>query len=157
MYSFVLLMMGGGTAWWNPTAQTRPVLDHIFLCLRTHASPHICHNSASSVLAVRISCPPYSSVCVQKATRRLEMLVNIHNRLRYFLTNNIFLLQVMYRYVHMIFIVKCVIITRFFVACAALWWKSITFIVLSSLESIHYTVRYRYCIFYCCIISWVLG
>jgi len=29
-------------------------------------------------------------------------------------------LQVMYRYVRMIFIVKCVTITRFFIACAAL-------------------------------------
>jgi len=30
-----------------------------------------------------------------------------------FLTNKIFLLEVVYRYVHMIFIVKCVTITRF--------------------------------------------
>ena len=28
----------------------------IFLCPRTHASPQTCHHSASSVLAVRISC-----------------------------------------------------------------------------------------------------
>jgi len=47
-------------------------------------------------------------------------LVNTHNRLRHFLTNKIFLLQVMYRYVHIIFIVKCVTITHFFMACAAL-------------------------------------
>ena len=39
--------------------------------------------------------------------------MNTHNRLRYFLTNNIFLLQVMYRYVRIIFIVKCVIVTHF--------------------------------------------
>jgi len=50
----------------------------------------------------------------------MEKSVNTHNRLRYFLTNKIFLLQVMYRYVHMIFIVKCVPITRFFTAYAAI-------------------------------------
>jgi len=50
----------------------------------------------------------------------MEKLVNTHNRLRYFLTNKIFVLQVMYRYVHMIFIVKCVTITRFIIAYAAL-------------------------------------
>ena len=40
--------------------------------------------------------------------------MNTHNRLRYFLTNKTDLVQVMYRYVHMIFIVKYIIITRFF-------------------------------------------
>jgi len=39
--------------------------------------------------------------------------------LRYFLTNKISLLQIMYRYVHMIFIVKCVTVTHFFIAYAA--------------------------------------
>jgi len=46
--------------------------------------------------------------------------VNTHNRLRYFLTNKIFLLEVMYRYVCMIFIVNCVKITRFSIDYAAL-------------------------------------
>jgi hypothetical protein len=46
-----------------------------------------------------------------------------------------------------IFVVKCIIITRFFIACAALWWKSMIFIVLSSLETVHDTVQYRCCIF----------
>jgi hypothetical protein len=50
---------------------------------------------------------------VQKVTRRMEKSVNTHNRLRYFLTNKIFLLQIMYRYVRMIFIVKCITITLF--------------------------------------------
>jgi hypothetical protein len=40
--------------WWNPVAQTCPIL--IFLCPRTHTSPQTCHHSASSVLAVWISC-----------------------------------------------------------------------------------------------------
>ena len=35
--------------------------------------------------------------------------MNTHNRLWYFLTNKIFLVQVTYRYVHMIFIVKYII------------------------------------------------
>jgi len=30
----------------------------------------------------------------------------------------------MYRYVRMIFIVQCVTLTRFFIAYAELWWKS---------------------------------
>jgi len=46
----------------------------------------------------------------------------------------------------MIFIVKCLTITRFFIAYAALGWKSMIFIVLSSLETVHHTVQYRYCI-----------
>jgi hypothetical protein len=129
----------------------------IFLCPCTHTSPQTCHHSASSILAVWISLPHYCSVCVQKATRRMEKSVNTHNRLRHFLTNKIFLLQVIYRYVRMIFIVKCVTITRYFIAYAALWWKSMIFIVLSSLETVHDTVQYRYCIFHCSIISWGLG
>ena len=34
---------------------------------------------------------------------------------------------------------------NFFVSYAALWWKSMIFIVLSSLETVHDTVQYRYC------------
>ena len=33
-----------------------PITCLIFLCPRTHASPETCHHSASSALAVRISC-----------------------------------------------------------------------------------------------------
>jgi hypothetical protein len=73
--------------------------------------------------------------------------VNTHNRLRYFLTNKIFLSQFMYRYVRVIFIVKCVPITRFLIACATLRWKSVIFIALSSLATVHGTVQYSYCIF----------
>jgi len=50
----------------------------------------------------------------------MEKSVNTYNRLRYFLTNKTFLLQVMYRYVCMIFIVKCVTVTHFFITYAAL-------------------------------------
>jgi len=53
----------------------------------------------------------------------MEKLVNTH-RLRYFLTNKIFLLQFMYSYIHMIFIVKCVTVTCFFLClCSALMEK----------------------------------
>jgi hypothetical protein len=95
----------------------------------------------------RCSLPRYPSVYVQRATRRMEKSVNSHNRLIYFLTNKIFLLQFMYRYVRTFFIVNCVTITRFFIAYAALWWKSMIFIVLSSLETVHDTVHCRYCRF----------
>ena len=64
-----------------------------------------------------------------------------------FLTNKIFLLQFMYSYLRMIVIVKCVTITHFFIAYAALRWKIMIFIVLSSLETLHDTVQCRYCIF----------
>jgi len=47
----------------------------------------------------------------------------------------------------MIFIVKCVTLTHFFIAYAALRWKSMIFIVLSSLETVHDTIQYRYSIF----------
>ena len=131
----------------------------IFLCARTHASPQTCHHSASSILAVQISCHIIAVSMFRKQKRRMENSVNTYNRLKYFLTGKIFLLQVMgtYRYVRMIFVVKCVTITRFFIACAALWWKSMIFIVLSSLETVHDNVEYRYCIFNCSIVSWGLG
>ena len=73
--------------------------------------------------------------------------MNTHSRLRNFLTNKIFLLQIMYRYVRMIFFVQCVTITRFFIACAALLWKIMIFIVVSYLERVYYTVQYRCCVF----------
>jgi len=118
----------------------------ILLCPHTHASQQTCHHSASSVLAVRISCRIIAVFVFRKQKRRMEESVNTHNRLKYFLTNKIFLLQVMYRYIRMIFIVIYVTMTRFFIACAALWWKIMIFIVLS-LETVHGTVQYRYCIF----------
>ena len=62
----------------------------------------------------------FTSVCVQKAAIRMEKSVNTHNRLRYFLRNKTFLLQVTYRYVRMIFIVKCVTVTLFYCFCSAL-------------------------------------
>ena len=37
--------------------------------------------------------------------------------------------------------------SKFFIAYAAFWWKSVIFIVLPSLETVHDTVQYRYCIF----------
>jgi len=41
----------------------------------------------------------------------------------------------------MIFNVKCVTITHFFIAYAVLLWKSMIFIVLSSLETVNDTVQ----------------
>jgi len=118
----------------------------IFLCPHTHTSPQTCHHSASSVLAVQISFRVTAVFVFRKQKRRMEELVYTH-KLKYLLTNKIFLLQAMYRYVHMIFVVKCVTITCFFIACGALWWKSMIFIVLSSVETVQDNVQYRYCIF----------
>ena len=70
--------------------------------------------------------------------------MNTQNRLRYFLTNKIFLLQVIYRHVRMIFIVKCITVISFSIAYAALGWKSMNFVVLSSLEAVHDIVEDRY-------------
>jgi hypothetical protein len=53
----------------------------------------------------------------------------------------------MYKYVRVIFVVKSVTITCFFFIFAALWWRITIFIVLLSLETVHDTVQYRYCIF----------
>ena len=113
----------------------------IFLCPRTHASPQTFHHSASSLFAVRISCRAIAMFVFRKQqeewrSRRIPTI-------GYFLTNKSFLLQVMCSYVRMIFIVKCVTITCFFIVYAALWWKSMIFIVRSPLV----TVQYRYCIF----------
>jgi len=99
----------------------------IFLSPCTHASPQTCHHSTSNVFGVRISYRVIIVFVFRKQIRRMEKSVNTDNRLRYFLTNKIFLLQVMYRYVHMILTVKCVTTTRFFIAYAALSWKSMNF------------------------------
>jgi hypothetical protein len=115
----------------------------IFLRPRTDASLQTCHPSASSVLAVQISRCVIAVFMFRKQKRRMAKSVNTHNRLKHFLTNKIFLLQVMYRYVRtMIFIVKCVTITHFFIACAAFWWRSMIFIVLLSLKTVHDIVQY---------------
>ena len=47
----------------------------------------------------------------------------------------------------MIFDVKCLTETNLFVACVALWWKRMTFIVLPSFKNVYVTVQYRYCNF----------
>ena len=136
--------------WWNPAAQTCPVLDSSSF-VRVPTLPgklatilHLAFSLFELVAAL-------SQCLCSESKRRMEKSVNTHKWLKYFLRNKIFLLQVMYRYVRMIFIVKCVTtvthFTCFFIAYAALWWKSMIFIVLSSLESIHNTVQYRYCIF----------
>ena len=59
----------------------------------------------------------------------MQKSVNTHNRLRYFLTNKI-LLQVMYRYVRMIFVVKCVTIVHDYCTVQVLYF----FIAVLSLE-----------------------
>jgi len=64
-----------------------------------------------------------------------------------FLTNKIVLITSYVQVRTMIVIVKCVTITRFFIAYAALCWKSMIHILLSSLETVHDTVQYRYSIF----------
>jgi len=86
----------------------------IFLCPRTHSSAQTCQHSASSVLAVRISCRVIAVFVFTKQQEEWRSRLNTHNRLRYFLTNKTFVLQIMYRSVRMIFIAKCVTITRFF-------------------------------------------
>jgi len=53
----------------------------------------------------------------------------------------------------MIFIVKCVTVTLFFIAYAALGWKSIIFIVLSSLETVHILYGTATVFFHCSIVS----
>ena len=90
-----------------------------------------------------ISPSPSSSVIIA-ATRIMEKSVNTHNRLRYFLTNKLFLLQVVYRYVRMVFFLK--LTKQFFsLLCSALIEKHAFFIDLSFLETVH--VQCRYCVF----------
>jgi hypothetical protein len=127
---------------WNLAAQTRPVL-HSTSFLPVPTLPY----NLATILLLAFSLFQLVFALSQFLCSESNKSVNTHNRLRYFLTNKIFLLRVMYRYVRVIFIVKCVTITRFFIAYAALWWKSIIFIVLSSLETLHDTAQYRDSIF----------
>jgi len=53
----------------------------------------------------------------------------------------------------MIFIVKCVTITCFHIAYAALLWKSKIYIVLSSLETVHDTVTVQVLYFFIALLS----
>jgi len=84
--------------WWKPAAQTRPILDSssfvpVPTLLRKLATILLLAFSLFELVAALSQC------CVQKATRRMQKSVNTHSRLRYFLTNKIFLLQITYRYV----------------------------------------------------------
>jgi hypothetical protein len=110
--------------WRNPPAQMRPVLDSSSFV----PIPTLPHKLATILLLVfslfKLVATLSQHLCSESKKRRMEKSVNTHNRLKYFLTNKIFLLQVTYRYVHMIFIVKCVNITRFFhCLCNALMEK----------------------------------
>ena len=73
--------------------------------------------------------------------------MNTHKRLRYFLTNTIFFITGYVQVLVMIFIVKCVTTTSFFIACAARW-KSMIFLVLSSPETVHDPAQCKNCIFF---------
>jgi len=85
--------------WWNPAVPNAPSTWLFFLCPRTHTSPKTCYHFVSSVLDVRISRHVIAVFVFRKQKEeRRKKSINTHNRLRYFLTNKIFLLQVMYRY-----------------------------------------------------------
>jgi len=114
------------------------------------------NHSASSVLAVRNRCHLKVLFCVQKATRGRDRSVNTNNRLRYFLTNKIFLFQVMYRYVPIIFIAKiCNNNTIFRCLCSALLEKRDFYCSVITLNCTWYcTMKLMY--FYCSILSWGL-
>jgi len=119
----------------------------VFLCPRTHASMQNCHHSASSVLASRISCCVIAAFLFEKQQEKMEKSVNTHNRIRYFLTNKIFLLQFMSGYVSVIFIVKCVTIASFLLLMQHFGGKAWFLLFCHPLETVHDTVQYRYCIF----------
>jgi len=83
--------------WWNPAAQTQPVLDSSSIVPIPTFPLQTCHHSASSVLTVRISCRVIAVFVFRK--QQGEWRSQWIPTIGYFLTNNIFLLQVMYRYV----------------------------------------------------------
>ena len=137
--------MGRNTV--KSSSPNAPSTGLIFPSAHTHASLQTCYHSASGVLAVWISCQVIAVfVCVQTAKRRMG------NRLRYFLTNKIFLLQVMYRYICMILIVKCVKITHVFIDGKA-WF--LLFCHPLKLYVILYSTGTVF--FHCCFVSWRLG
>jgi len=88
--------------------------------------PQTCHHFASSVLAVRISCRVIA-VFVLESNKKNGEVGEYPQKAKILLTNKIFLLQIMYRHARMVFIVKCITLTRFFIAYAALRWKSVIF------------------------------
>jgi len=84
--------------WLNPAAQTRPRVDSSFfvpvlMFLRKFATILLLAFSLFEVVAALLQC-----LCPE-SNKRMEKSVNTHNRLRYFLTNKIFLLLFMYRYI----------------------------------------------------------
>ena len=142
--------------WWNPAARTRPILDSSSFVPVT-ALPR----KLATILLLAFSLfelvAHYRSVYVQKATRRMEKSVNTHNWLRYFLTNKIFLLHIMYRYIRMIFIVKCVTIPRFLLLMQRFDGKAWFLLFCHPLKL--YMILYSTCtvLFHCSIVSWGLG
>ena len=130
--------------WWNPAAETRPVLYSPYFVPvptlpRRLATILLLAFSLFKLVAMLSQC-----LCLESnkkdgyVSEYPQYAKIIFNKQNFLFTG----------YVHsMIFIVKCVTITCFFITYAALWWKSMIFIVLSSLETVHDAVQYRYCTF----------
>jgi hypothetical protein len=121
----------------------------IFLCPRTHASPQTCHHSASSILTVRISCHVIAVFVFRKQLEewRNQWIPTI-KRLRYFFNKLSFLITGYVQVCMYDFYCKMCNNNMFFSLFIQRFdGKAWFFIVLSSLETVHDTVQYRYCIF----------
>ena len=109
--------------WWNPPTKRAQYLTRLPLS----PYPRFPANLPPFVLLLAFSLfelvAALSQCLCSESNKMNEKSANTHNRLRYFLTNKIFLLQVMHGYVLKIFIVKCVTITRFFCLCSAFMEK----------------------------------
>ena len=142
---------------WNPAAQTRPVL-HSFSFVPVPTLPR----KLATILLLAFSLFELVAAClsvyVQKATRRMEKSANTHNRLGYFLINKIFLLHVVYRYILVIFIVKCVTITLFLSLLIQRFDGKAWFLSFSHPLKL-YMILYSTgtVLFDCSIVSWGLG
>jgi len=148
--------------WWNPAAQTNPVLDSSSFVAVPTLPRRTCLHSASSVLAVRISFrvfavfvfgkPLFTVIMAPKRKssdagsaskpKRIRDVLSITEKVK-----NLDMVEI--KKIVMRGLTSCMARTKHttFIAYAALWWKSMIFIVLSSIGTVNDTVQYRYCIF----------
>ena len=119
-----------------------------FLLPRTHASPQTCHHSASSILAVRISCHVIAMVVFRKQQEewRNRWIPKIGY---YSLCTG--------KYVRMIFIAKCVTITLFLLLMQRFDGKA-WFLLFCHPLKLHMILHNTGTVFFhCSIFSWGLG
>jgi hypothetical protein len=141
---------------WNPGAQSRPVLDsssfvHVPMLPPKLATILLLAFSLFELVAALSQC------LGSERNKKNGEVGNTHNRQRKFLTNKIFLLQVMYRYILMTFVVKCVTVTFFPLLMQYFYGKAWFLLFCHPLKLFMILYSTSTVFFHCSIFCWGLG